>query len=77
MGGDEAQGDGTMSARLTLRARQILSDPTLPDRQRITNADSLLTTLRNSIADGSVSLNDVLTDIDDPEVKRSMLKALS
>jgi len=66
-----------MSERLTLRARQILNDPTLSQSQRIANADILLTTLRDAVLRDQAFLDAVLADIDDADVKDAMRTALS
>jgi hypothetical protein len=66
-----------MSERLTLRARQILSDPTLAQSQRIKNADVLLSTLRDAVMRDPDYLNAVLADIDDVSVQDAMRTALS
>ena len=66
-----------MSKRLTLRARQIMKDPTLPVPQRIQNADTLMLALRDAVARDSNYLAAVLADIDDEGVRDAMRQALS
>lgn len=66
-----------MSARLTLRARQILADPTLSQNQQIPHPDVLLTSLRAQVQANPDYLASVLEGIDDPDVQQAMLSALT
>lgn len=62
--------------RLVLRARQLLDDPTLSQNQRIPNAAVLLGTLAASTR-GTALREAVLSEIDDPDVRDQMRRALA
>lgn len=63
--------------RLTLRARQLLDDPTLSPNQRIDNADALMKQLITTIALRPETLEPMLADIADVAVRDAMRAAVT
>ncbi len=64
------------SERLTLRARQILDDPTLSQNQRVLNPQALLVALAHATTDPETR-EAMLTEIADLTVRESMRMALA
>ncbi len=66
--------------RLNLRARQMLDDPTLPLRDRVTNPDALLRQLAASVkgfTDAALAKRaDVLAEITDEDLRARMAAAI-
>lgn len=64
-------------ARLNLRARQILDDPTLAQNQRVSNPDALLKQLAASVEDDDAKRDAMLDEISDPSVREAMRSAIA
>lgn len=63
--------------RLTLRARQILDDPTLPANQRLKNSAALLAQLAASVRERPEMRESLLSEIADVSVRDQMRAALA